>query len=371
MNTYQDIIRSHNVDASHYYCEDKPNPALEITNALSQISSFFQIHTPFQVTYQFCSGTTPEDYLNSITLTGDDSIFSQETMALHNYRFMKYPPHFHDFFEIMLVLEGTVLQRIEDKDYLYTTGSCCLINRSLCHTETFNTSSRILFIGLSVEFIEELFASCQSSCFSKEKEIEESLLYQFVLSDIKFPGRKSYLDFIPAYQNPLNSNVLHTLAEELIQTLMFPCFGSSYQVKGLICRLLQYLSTPVNYHCTCVELSLDSDFLLFARISHLLEENDGRITRTELESSLNYSGNYLNRIVNKYTGMCLFDYGMTFCLKKAEYYLSNTKASITDIASRLCFSNRTHFYTLFKEKYGVTPNEFRKQAKRAAVKNGT
>ena len=58
--------------------------------------------------------------------------------------------------------------------------------------------------------------------------------------------------------------------------------------------------------------------------------------------------------------MCLFDYGMTFCLKKAEDYLANTKEPVSDIAARLGFSNRTHFYTLFKKKYGMTPNEYRK-----------
>ena len=81
--------------------------------------------------------------------------------------------------------------------------------------------------------------------------------------------------------------------------------------------------------------------------------------RAQLEQLLNYSGDYLNRIVNRYTGLCLFDYGMTFCLKKAAQYLSETDESVSSIATKLHFSNRTHFYALFKAKYGVTPKEFR------------
>jgi AraC-like DNA-binding protein len=83
------------------------------------------------------------------------------------------------------------------------------------------------------------------------------------------------------------------------------------------------------------------------------------MSRVELEQQLNYSGDYLNRIVNKYSGMCLFDYGMNFCLKKAAQYLIETNESINTIATRLNFSNRTHFYNLFKGKYGVTPKEYR------------
>lgn len=360
MYMYKDMISNSKIASGNYYSEDNASSPLEIRNSHSRFSSFFQLNAPFQVTYQFCSGTTTEDYLNTFTMSSDNSYFSQETMMLHNYCFTKHAPHFHDYFEIMLVLEGTVLQRIENKDYLYNTGSCCLINRSLCHIETFNSTSKILFIGLSVEFIEELFNSCQSAYFGKEKEIVDSELYRFIMSDIKSPGKKSYLDYIPAWQNQSNNSNLHSLTEELINAILFPGFGSSYQLKAIICRLLEYLSTPSNYHCTCVELNRDNDFLLFARITHLLEENDGRVSRTELERSLNYSGNYLNRITNKYTGMCLFDYGMTFCLKKAEDYLANTKEPVSDIAARLGFSNRTHFYTLFKKKYGMTPNEYRK-----------
>ena len=145
----------------------------------------------------------------------------------------------------------------------------------------------------------------------------------------------------------------------MIQTLLYPDFGASYQIKGLLCAFLAYLSSPQYYHCTNIRLDTNSDFLLFSRITHLFEESNGRMSRAELERLLNYSGDYLNRIVNKYVGMCLYDYGMTFCLKKAAKYLSETNESIGSIAAKLQFTNRTHFYSLFKEKYGVTPKEYR------------
>ncbi len=50
---------------------------------------------------------------------------------------------------------------------------------------------------------------------------------------------------------------------------------------------------------------------------------------------------------------------MTFCLKKAAQYLTESSESISAIAARLKFTNRTHFYALFKEKYGVTPKDYR------------
>ena len=46
---------------------------------------------------------------------------------------------------------------------------------------------------------------------------------------------------------------------------------------------------------------------------------------------LNYSGNYLNSIVKKYTNSCLFDYSQTFCMKRAAALLLETTASISEI----------------------------------------
>lgn len=217
-----------------------------------------------------------------------------------------------------------------------------------------------MFIGISPDFVTELFSSAQNSFFSCERDFYGSDIYRFITSDLKNPGKKEYIDFIPTYQNNQNAIRLHSLTESMIQALLYPAFGASYQIRGLFCAFLSYLASPQNYHSTTIKLDTNSDFLIFARISHLFEESNGRMPRTKLEELLNYSGDYLNRIVNRYTGMCLFEYGMTFCMKKAAQYLTETDESISAIAAKLHFSNRTHFYTLFKEKYGVTPKEYRK-----------
>ena len=108
-----------------------------------------------------------------------------------------------------------------------------------------------------------------------------------------------------------------------------------------------------------MDLEQTADALVFARISHFIEEKYGRISRDELSGLLNYSGDYINRIVRKFTGLCLFDYSMNFCMKKAAEELLYSQKTINEIAEELHFSNKTHFYKIFKEKYGITPKEFR------------
>ncbi len=130
-------------------------------------------------------------------------------------------------------------------------------------------------------------------------------------------------------------------------------------IKGMLLELFGYLSDPAQYHFTSVHVEADNDFLLFSHISHLLEDTDGRITRSQLEEILHYSGNYLNSIVKKYTNLCLFDYGQTFCMKKAASLLCKTDDSVLEIMEKLQFTNTTHFYKCFKKQYHMTPREYR------------
>lgn len=78
---------------------------------------------------------------------------------------------------------------------------------------------------------------------------------------------------------------------------MFPKLGSTYVIKGMLLELFGYLSDAEHFHFTPVHVEANNDFLLFSHISHLLEDTNGRITRSELEQILHYSGNYINSII--------------------------------------------------------------------------
>lgn len=338
---------------------DSGASSINVHNGESDFSRFYHMNVPFQLTLEYCDGGEPEDYVNIVTVSFEKAVLYQETLTVKNYSYTKNAPHFHDFFEFVVVLCGTITQKIEEKDYLYPAGSCCLINRNLRHMERYSSKCSVLFIGIAPDFVTTLFDSAQSALFSSEKKIYNSTLYEFITTDLTHPGKRAYLDFIPSCQNRNAAARLQLIAEAMMQTLLFPSFGASYQLCGQLCSLMSYLSAPDEYHCTALRLDTNSDFLLFSRITRLFEESDGRMTRTELEQLLHYSGDYLNRIVNKFTDMCLYDYGLTFCMKKAAHYLTETNESISAIAAKLRFTNRTHFYTLFKEKYGVTPKQYR------------
>lgn len=292
------------------------NTVFDTVNPDVEHRHFLQILVPWQLTYQFCSGNGSDDYVNSITLSPGHYYFNRESFLTHDYLFNHRTQHFHDFYEVMIVLDGAVTQKIEDHDYRYFAGSSCIINRGLRHTESFSDSARVLFLGFTVPFIKELFGFCRMSPFQNEKDFFETDLYRFLKADMDAPNKKAYLDLLPVFYNQTSSEILHDLTEKLLDTLMRPEFGSDFTARGLLCRILSYLSSPSNFHATYVSMSSGSDYLLYSRVIHILEERSGQVTRQDLESVLNYSGDYLNRIVKKYSGKSLVECSLSVRIKK-------------------------------------------------------
>ncbi len=340
---------------------DNENSVFQVLNADSPSSRMYSLNTPFQITYEFISGNTSEDYMNAVTLSEKGSYFCREQADLHNENYYRIPSHSHDYYEMMIVLEGSVIVAIEDNIYTYDAGSVCFLNRNLSHKEQFQGSCRLLFLGFSVTYLNNLFDKVKKNGYSQETAFMDTRLARFIRHDMQHSGEKVHLDFLPTRRLNSSAQMIHEQTEQLMKILLKPEFGASFLVDGLICSIFSVLANAENYHCTTVELAAEGDHLLFMRIGHLLEESDGRMTRTDLSEALHYSGDYISRIVKKYSGLTLHEYSLKFLLRKAAYLLIHTKDPITAILNDLGFSNRTYFYKVFQQQYGMTPKEYRKQ----------
>lgn len=336
---------------------------LEVENQGSQLSTFYKIMSPVQITLESCTGLGETDQY-SIQMFSPNGCWLHENSMDALFRALSSRPlHRHDYFELMLVLEGEVIQQIEEKEYPYRAGTCCLVNRSILHNERFTGPAKLCFIGLSVDFVRSLTESASLQLFEAERHLPENPILQFMLANLGQDLRKEYQDLFPTPENTDSLQALTALIARMTHILHEPSAAATYYLKGALCELVDFLSS--GFYVTPVHLSSSPESLLFLRISRLLEDTDGRLPRSELARLLNYNGSYLNSIVQRRTGLCLFDYGMTFCFQKAERLLRETTLSVSEIALQLKFTNRTHFYELFRQKYGMTPQQWRKMQKSA------
>lgn len=71
------------------------------------------------------------------------------------------------------------------------------------------------------------------------------------------------------------------------------------------------------------------------------------------------SPNYFGDLIKKETGSTALDYIQTRLMDEAKTKIFDTSKTINDIAAELGFKYQQHFTRLFKQKTGVTPNEYR------------
>lgn len=328
----------------------------------STVDTTYKILAPLQVTVESCGSLEKDSHYSIMLISPIDHWLRSARMDTWFQNFNARTSHRHDYFELLIVLEGEIIQHIEGKDYVYRAGTCCLINRNILHIEKFTGPAKICFVGLSVGFIQTLLDEAKVLYSCDEQNVRTNPVFEFMQTNMGSEIIKEYQDLFPVPKNQSNNVALRDLTSRLIKALLKPSPGSTYFIKGIVCELFAYLAS--GFYATPVRLNASADYLLFLRIRRILEDMNGRISRAELSSILNYNGGYLNKVVQHHTGMCLFDYGMEFCFERVEKLLLTTDCSISEIAIQMKFTNRTHFYSLFHERYGMTPQEFRKKAER-------
>jgi AraC-like DNA-binding protein len=76
-------------------------------------------------------------------------------------------------------------------------------------------------------------------------------------------------------------------------------------------------------------------------------------------NQLHLSTNYFGDLIKKETGNTALDYIQSKLIQEAKSNLFGTRKSMNDIAFKLGFKYQQHFTRLFKQKTGMTPNEYR------------
>ena len=113
--------------------------------------------------------------------------------------------------------------------------------------------------------------------------------------------------------------------------------------------------------------SANNDELLYKKLCKLLKEEElwrnPLINREILADIIVTNRTYLVNAVKKHAnGMTLSEFVNTFRLNNAARMLSERKrTSITEIGYESGFNSRNTFNRQFKQRYGMTPTEFRHQ----------
>lgn len=100
--------------------------------------------------------------------------------------------------------------------------------------------------------------------------------------------------------------------------------------------------------------NLLSDYFKSDKAQHL-----GLPSVTYCAEQLHLSPNYFGDLIKKETGNTALDYIQSKLVNEAKSKMFDATKSINEIANQLGFKYQQHFTRLFKQKTGMTPNEYR------------
>ena len=98
---------------------------------------------------------------------------------------------------------------------------------------------------------------------------------------------------------------------------------------------------------------------IFDDVLAYIAEHSDSVTLSQLSDAFGYNPDYFSRLFNKHVGESYTHFLANTRLMRSAGYLISTKLSVEHIAVTVGFSNLGFFYRLFKEKYGMTPKEYR------------
>jgi len=105
----------------------------------------------------------------------------------------------------------------------------------------------------------------------------------------------------------------------------------------------------------------DANEELKRRIEQYIQAHIKDAKLEEIAKKLGYSAVYTGRLVRKVTGVPFSKAVQSRRCAYAAELLLNTKMSVAEIIESVGYENESFFRTVFKNKYGKNPLEFRKQ----------
>ncbi len=92
----------------------------------------------------------------------------------------------------------------------------------------------------------------------------------------------------------------------------------------------------------------------------LEDKYDEPLTLESLAAKYHLNESYLSHLFKETTGYSIYQYLLMCRLSAAKNLLSNSKTPITRIAYTVGFNDSSNFSRHFRERFGMTPNQFRK-----------
>ena len=244
--------------------------------------------------------------------------------------------HWHDYYEVELLMNGEVRQNLNGAEMLLTPRCLTLLSPYDFHRLETAPDAPATYFTLGF---------CREEVSMEVRRVLENLAPPLLLQF----DEKSYHALLKQYEalaeeiGRESSYRLQTVRRKIELLLLYICEciadGSAVRIgEGVVCTDSQINSIRA------VLLHIDS---------HYGEE----ISRDELAACLHYTPNYLSTLFHRLTGASISEYIMNVRMTHAYDMLREGNMPIREVILKTGFRSPSLFYRKFHEFYGKNPRE--------------
>mgnify|MGYP001155365177 CR=1 FL=1 len=155
--------------------------------------------------------------------------------------------------------------------------------------------------------------------------------------------------------------VQQALADSLVQLNKANPNAAVLQLKAL--ELLMLLERIPQESEIGSYYSAEQTALVHHLRDHLLTNREGYVSLAQLAAEHEMSVSHLQKLFKQVYGVPVYRYIKEYRLEQAAVELVRSRKPITEIAQHAGYDNASKFSACFKERYGVTPSQYRTDAK--------
>ena len=248
-----------------------------------------------------------------------------------------FRPHYHDYFELFLMLDGSAVHFVNGDEIKLSKGTAVFVRPN--DTHDFVCKNGKTFSMLNITFTQatadELF-SYLGDGFPSAELISTQIPPSVILSEKDFKAFSSQMESVSAISAE-DFGSLKTSLRVVLMRFMVKHFSDFNHESSDIPQWLEDL---------CEQMKKNGNFTLGTEKMYSLTDK---------------SREHISRSMKKYTGMTVTEYINSLRLNFIANMLQNSNHSVSDIIFESGFNNISWASEQFKEKFGTTMSEYRKK----------
>lgn len=286
-------------------------------------------------------------YTKKKELVIDSEHFLQKGKLLQvrtHTRFVHFPKHRHNYIELIYMCKGSTTHIIDGNTVVLEEGDLLFLNQ--------NATQEILPAGVDDIAINFIIMPQFLDVAFEMIGADENLLRDFLVGSLCEDSRRtSYLYFHVADVLPI---------QNLIENMIWSLHHNQLNKRSCNQLTMGLLFLHLINHIEKVETGGKAYHQEFeVTVLNYVETNYKDGSLAELAELMGYNIYWLSKEIKKRIGKTYKELVQTKRMNQAAYMLANSRVSVAEIIQMVGYDNTSYFHRKFKEKYGISPKEYR------------